>query len=277
MHLSKMVSTCESFDKTLIQRESWDVTNKLPISLVVITLNEEANIERCLRSVPFAAEIVVVDSFSTDRTVEIATNLGARVYQEKWRGYGGQKSFAADQATQEWILSLDADEALSPELAAEITAKFATLDRETGYLLPRRSFHLDRWIDHGGWRPDFQLRLLNKKHSMWNSASLHEKVEVKWQANFDHPILHWVFKSLSHQVITNDKYSTLSAEDLHRSGKKFSYLKILFKPPTKFVETYIVKKGFLDGMPGFIIAVGAAYSLFLKFAKLWELERVKKD
>jgi hypothetical protein len=112
---------------------------------------------------------------------------------------------------------------------------------------------------------------------MWNSASLHEKVEVKWQAAFDQPILHWVFKSLSHQVITNDKYSTLSAEDLHRSGKKFSYLKLLFKPPTKFVETYIVKKGFLDGMPGFIIAVGAAYSMFLKFAKLWELERVKKD
>ena len=137
-----MVSTCESFDKTLIQRESWIVTNKLPLSLVVITLNEEANIERCLRSVPFATDIVVVDSFSTDRTVEIATKLGARVFQEKWRGYGGQKSFATDQATQEWVLSLDADEALSPELAAEITAKFSSLDRETGYLLPRRSFHL---------------------------------------------------------------------------------------------------------------------------------------
>ncbi|MFS4461069.1 glycosyltransferase family 2 protein [Bdellovibrio sp. HCB2-146] len=253
------------------------MTKKLPLSLVVITLNEEANIERCIRSVPFAEDIVVVDSFSTDRTVEIATKLGARVVQEKWRGYGGQKAFATDLASQEWVLSLDADEALSPELAEELQQKFANLDREAGYLLPRRSFHLGRWIDHGGWRPDYQLRLFNKKHSMWNSASLHEKVEVKWQASFEHPILHWVFKDLSHQVVTNDKYSTLAAEDLHRSHKKFSYLKLFFKPFGKFIETYIVKKGFLDGMPGFIIAIGAAYSIFLKFAKLWELERAKKN
>ncbi|MNL56085.1 hypothetical protein D3C87_1795500 [compost metagenome] len=112
---------------------------------------------------------------------------------------------------------------------------------------------------------------------MWNSASLHEKVEVKWQASFQHPILHWVFKDLSHQVVTNDKYSTLAAEELYRSKKKFSYLKLFFKPFGKFIETYVVKKGFLDGMPGFIISIGAAYSIFLKFAKLWELERAKKN
>lgn len=249
---------------------------KLPISLVVITFNEESNIERCIRSVPFADDVVVVDSFSTDRTVELAQKCGARVFQEKWRGYGPQKAFATEQAQHSWVLSLDADEALSPEAVTEIYAKFSDLNPEAGYIFPRRSYHLGRWIGYGGWYPDYQLRLFNKDHSQWNSADLHEKVEVKVKLKLKAPILHWVFDSLSDQVVTNDRYSSLGAQQLFDKGKKFSYLKLIFKPWSKFVETYFWKRGFMDGLPGFIISVGAAYSVFLKFAKLWEMQRVRK-
>lgn len=250
---------------------------KLPISVVIITLNEEAHIERCIRSVPFADDIVVVDSFSADRTVEIAEKCGARVFKEKWKGFGPQKAFATEQAKNPWIISLDADEALSPELAAEIVESFSDLDPEAGYLFPRKSHHLGRWIEHGGWYPDYQLRLYNKTKSQWNSASLHEKVEVKKILKMKRDLLHWVFDNLSDQVITNDRYSTLGAKQLAEAHERFSYLKMIFKPFGKFVETYFVKRGFQDGLPGFIISVGAAYSLFLKFAKLWEIERAKKS
>ncbi|WP_374032777.1 glycosyltransferase family 2 protein [Bdellovibrio bacteriovorus] len=275
LSIQKMVSSRESFDKTLIQRESDSVT-KLPISLVIITLNEEAHIERCIRSAAFVDDVVVVDSFSTDRTVEIAQKCGARVFQEKWKGFGPQKAFAAAQAKNDWVLSLDADEALSPELASELYESFHSLDPEAGYLFPRKSYHLGRWIKYGGWYPDYQLRLFNKSRSQWNSADVHEKVEVKRMLKMKRDLLHWVFDGLSDQVITNDRYSTLGAKQLTASGKKFSYLKLIFKPWGKFIETYFVKRGFMDGMPGFVIAVGAAYSLFLKFAKQWEMERVHK-
>lgn len=245
---------------------------KLPISLVVVTLNEEANIERCLRSVPFAAEVVVVDSFSTDQTRELAQKLGARVLQEKWRGYGPQKAFAVSQAQNDWILSLDADEALSPELQQEIVEKFASLQPDTGYELPRRSFHLGRWIGHGGWYPDAQLRLFNRQQSNWSDDVLHEKVQVKHKVRLKNDLLHWVFEDLSDQVLTNNKYSTLGAQNLVRAGKRFSLFKLIFKPWTKFVECYFLKQGFRDGIPGFVIAVGAGYSMFLRHAKLWELE-----
>ncbi len=250
---------------------------KLPISLVIITLNEEAHIERCIRSAPFVDDVVVVDSLSSDRTVEIAEKCGARVFSEKWRGYGPQKALATSLAKHPWVLSLDADEALSPDLADEIMQKFTSLDDEAGYLFPRRSFHLGRWIGHGGWYPDYQLRLFNKNKSNWNSAALHEKVEVRHQLKMNRDLLHWVFDGISDQVVTNDKYSSLGAKQWVEAGRRFSLFKLLTKPPTKFIECYIFKAGFLDGLPGFIIAISAAYSVFLKFAKLWEIERVRKS
>jgi glycosyltransferase involved in cell wall biosynthesis len=263
------------FDKTM---KAWDFYKvmKLPLSLVVITLNEETNIERCLKSVPFASDIVVVDSLSTDRTVETAEKLGARVLTEKWRGYGPQKAFAVSQAKYDWILSLDADEALSPQAQQEILDKFASFQEEVGYEIPRLSWHLGRWILHGGWYPDYQLRLFHREHSKWTDAALHEKVEVNSKVRLEHPILHWVFDDLSDQVLTNDKYSTLGAANLNAQGKRFSLLKLIFKPWSKFIECYFIKLGFLDGRPGFIIAVGAAYSIFLRHAKLWEIQMKQK-
>lgn len=249
---------------------------KLPLSLVIITLNEEKNIERCIKSVPFASEIIVVDSFSKDKTAEIATGLNAKVYQNKWLGYGAQKAYAADLAINDWVLSLDADEALSSELQREIIEKFSSLDIYSGYELPRKSFHLGRWISYGGWYPDYQLRLFNKKQSQWNKDLVHEKVQVAKKEKLKSPIFHWVFDGISDQVITNDKYSTLGAEKLHDQNVRFNLAKLIFKPLSKFFECYFLKRGFLDGMPGFIIAVSAAYSVFLKFAKLWELQTLKK-
>ena len=248
-----------------------------PISVVVVTLNEEANIERCLRSVPFASELIVVDTFSSDRTVEIARGLGAKVVQEKWRGFGPQKKFAANLAQNDWVLSLDADEALSPELQQEIVARFESLKVGTAYTLPRKSFFLGRWIMHGGWYPDRQIRLFHKKHSQWNEAPIHEKVEAPVVSDeFRAPILHWVFDDISDQVRTNDRYSSLQAQERFARGERSNGFLIMFKPWVKFMECYFFKLGLLDGRAGLVIAVNAAYSVFLRHAKLRELADIKR-
>ncbi|MEK6772769.1 MAG: glycosyltransferase family 2 protein [Bdellovibrionota bacterium] len=250
---------------------------KLPISLTVITKNEEKNIERCLRSAPFVSEIILIDGESSDKTLELAQKLGANVFVENWQGFGPQKQIAVGKAKYDWILSLDADEALSPELSAEICARFSSLDEKTGYQIPRRSYHLGKWINFGGWFPDRQLRLFNKKFSNWDDAKIHEKVIAQNTETFQSTLLHWVFEDLSHQVQTNNRYSSLQAEALFAQGKKFSFFKLLVKPISKFIESYFLKRGFLDGMPGLIISVSASYSVFLKWAKLWELENKNKS
>ncbi len=246
---------------------------KLPISLVILSKNEEQNIERVLNSVDFCQEKLLVDSFSTDRTVELAKSLGARVIQTEWLGFGPQRRFATEQAQNDWVLFLDCDEVVSPELAQEIREGFGAFTPTAAYRLPRLSFHLGRWIRHGGWYPDWQIRLFHRQHAQWNHADLHEKVEAKEFRSLHQPLLHFVFRSLSHQVVTNDRYSSLGAQQLRQQKKAFHLIALVFRPFGKFFECYIVKRGFLDGLPGFIIAVGAAYSLFLRYAKLWELSQ----
>ncbi len=249
---------------------------KTPISLVIITKNEEARIAFCIRSVDFADDILVLDSESQDRTREIATQMGARVFNEAFRGFRDQKQRAADLAKHDWVLSLDADEALSPQLAEEIKNLDLSNAEASAFAIPRMSYHLGRWIKAGGWYPDRQIRLFNRKTSRWEKGAVHEKISSPNIVRLKSPILHWVFEDLSDQVQTNNKYSSLGAEDLRTRGKNFSLFMLLTKPISKFVECYILKRGFIDGMPGFIIAVSAAYSMFLKFAKLWELEKLKK-
>jgi glycosyltransferase involved in cell wall biosynthesis len=261
---------------------------KLPLSLVIITLNEEKNIERCIKSVPFVSEIVIFDSESLDRTCSIAQKTGEEmgvqvvIHQQPWLGYGLQKRQATGAARYDWVLNLDADEALTPELAAEIQEKFHDLNPEVGYLLPRKSFHLGRWILHGGWYPDRQLRLYHRQFANWSEDKIHERVvplestAKSWSTlSLRTPMLHFVFRDLRHQIETNNKYSSLQAEAYLRSGKRFSYFKFLVKPVSKFIECYFLKLGFLDGLPGFVIAVGAGYSVFLRWCKIWEQERIK--
>jgi hypothetical protein len=173
-------------------------------------------------------------------------------------------------------LNLDADEVLSTELANEIIHKFSSLDPQNAYEMPRKSYHLGRWINHGGWYPDRQRRLYNRKYSKWSDSQIHEHINSPKGGRLQSDIQHYVFKNLSDQIETNNRYSTLQAEEAHAKGQKFSLLKLIFKPKSKFFELYIIKKGFLDGLPGFIIAVGAAYSVFLRWAKIWEIEKKEK-
>ena len=245
-----------------------------PLSLTVITLNAEAHLARCLKSVPFATDVVVLDSGSTDRTVEVAKQLGARVFSEEWRGYGPQKQRASELAKHEWVLSLDSDEALSEQSAQELRELLAAGLNGEAYAFPRLSFHMGRWIRHGGWYPDWQVRLFDRRRTGWSADKLHEKVTAQEVSRLRHPIFHWVFKDLTDQVQANNRYSGLGAEQLAGKGRSFCLFHLLTKPWVKFFETYVWKRGFLDGLPGFIIAVGAAYSVFLKWAKLWELKRI---
>jgi len=246
------------------------------ISLTVITLNAEAHIARCLQSVPFAKDVVVVDSGSTDRTVEIAKSLGARVFSEEWRGFGPQKRRAGELAEHDWILNLDADEALSPAAQEELQSVLANLPISTeAFSFPRLSFHMGRWIKHGGWYPDRQVRLYDRRKVNWSTAALHEKIQTQRTTALQSPLHHWVFKNLTDQIATNNRYSGLGADELYKTGRRFSLIHLLVKPWIKFIEVYLWKRGFLDGLPGFIIAVGAGYSVFLKWSKLWEIQITK--
>lgn len=248
------------------------------ISAVVICLNEQDNIERCLSSLSWVDEVIVYDSGSKDETVVIAQKKGAKVIQGPWLGFGPTKKKATELATHDWIISIDADEEIPENLRNEILEKIKNLDVKTVYKIPRLSFYLGRWIKHGGWFPDFQIRLFNKKYYQWNTAPIHEKIEVLESQsqmqiqNLTNYFHHYVFKSIEHQVSTNNRYSSLQAQKMHADGKKFSYFHFLTKPYVKFIECYIFKLGFLDGWAGYVIARNAAYSALLKWVKLKEIE-----
>lgn len=244
------------------------------LSVTIVTLNEEKNIARAIESVrSFAQEILVVDSGSQDRTREIAEHLGAKVLQNPWRGYGQQKNFAQDHASHDWILNLDADEEVSPELAQEIQT---VLERDQdanvqGYLLPRLSFYLGRWIRHGGWYPNRLVRLANRKHARWSEPDVHEEWVVRGAVQvLQNDLLHFPFQDIREQVDTNLRFSRLGFEALKKKGQTKSFLKLLLKPVGKFLETYLIKRGFMDGLAGFIISVNAAHSIFLKYAYFFE-------
>jgi len=246
----------------------------MKISAAIITFNEETNIKRCIDSLDFCDEIVVVDSQSSDNTVEIAKKLSAKVIDQKFLGHIAQKQLAVESCTHDWILSLDADEEVSTMLRESILSCDFKND---GYSMDRVSFHLGRWIRHGGWYPDSKIRLFNKTKAYWGGYNPHDKVIVDGSVGkLRGDLKHYVFKDLRENIDTNNSYSSIMAEDLHKNGKKFSYIRLFLKPAGKFIETYIYKRGFQDGMAGFIIAIGAAYSMFLKYAKLWELEKIKQ-
>lgn len=252
---------------------------------MIITLNEEKGIARAIESASFCSDVVVLDSGSTDNTCQIARELGARVFLEEWRGFQAQKQRATDLAANDWVLSLDGDEAVSSELREEIKSILSGWARGEdqshftvdGYRMPRLTWNLGRWIRHGGWYPDYQLRFYNRTRAKWIGGQVHERVKAIRVEKLKGALLHYPFARHFDQVATNNRYSGLGAEALHSKGTKFQLSKLILKPISKFIETYIFKRGFLDGLPGFIIAVGAAYSIFLKFAKLWEIQKLGSD
>jgi len=251
---------------------------KLNLSLVVITLNEEDNIARCINSVPFANEVVVVDSGSTDRTVEIAKSLGAKVYSNEWKGYGAQKAFALGKAGCEWILSLDADEWLSDELQKEIPNVIQTGGQGHGvFAMKRLSRYLGEWIYHGGWYPDWQVRLFKKGAAEWDAnETIHESLKTSSSTALLSSLLyHEPFKSIKEHVDVNLKYAGLLAEKKFNQGKRenFAFM-IVLKTLFRFKMNYIFKGGFRDGVRGLIIAWNSAQSYMVQLYEIYK--RTKK-
>lgn len=250
----------------------------MKISVCIITFNEEKNIRRALQSVLWADEILVIDSESTDATRTIAEKLGATVITQKWLGFSKQKQFAADSAANDWILSLDADEEISPELREEILnlKNSPETDLADGYRIPRLTFYMNRPIRHGGWYPDWQLRFFNRKHGKWKDVLIHESIEIDDQSKTDklkNSIFHYSIENAAHHSrIITDRYAPLAARQMFEHGRKTSKLRIYTTGFTTFVQTYFLKLGFLDGLPGFCIARFAAHHAFLKHLILWELQ-----
>ena len=250
------------------------------LSVCIITGNEEDNIRRCLESVKWADEVVVVDSFSTDRTREIACEYTDRVFQHRWMGYIGQKAIARNLARGDWILFVDADEAVSPALREEI---LSTLRRGVpagvdGFDFPRQVWYMRRWIRHGDWYPDTKLRLFRRARGRCCGIEPHERIEVDGEVrHLGSPLFHYTYDDIADQVSTMNRFSSISARSEGLRNRSAFYLLwgILMHPPFRFFRCYFVKLGFLDGIAGLVIARSAAFSTFVKYAKLWEarLER----
>jgi glycosyltransferase involved in cell wall biosynthesis len=252
-----------------------------PVSVTIITLNEENNLARAIQSVSWADEVLIVDSGSTDKTREIAKGLGARVLENPWPGYGKQKNFAQTHAKNDWVLNIDADEEVSSELGAEIRDSLSLIQTGRlvagGFYFPRKTFYLGRWIRHGGWYPNFLVRLADRRVASWTEPSVHEELKVSGEVKaLSNPLHHYTFSNIQEQILTNLNFSRLGFMDLRRKGQAASLTKLVFKPIGKFLETYFLKRGCLDGLPGFIISVNAAHSMFLKYAYLIEA-RINED
>jgi glycosyltransferase involved in cell wall biosynthesis len=244
------------------------------VTVTLITHNEAANIAAALDSVRWADEIVVVDSESTDSTVEIAKRYTDRVIVRPWPGYVAQKNFAAEQASHDWILSLDADERVSAELADEIKSLLVKGPAAAGYRIPRVTFHFGRWIRSTDWYPDYQLRLYHRNRARWAGRYVHESVVVDGVVvKLQREIQHFAYRDVSHHLQTMDRYTTLAARQMFEDGRRASWIDILMTPRLTFFRNYVLRGGFRDGMPGLVISVMNAYYVGLKFAKLWELTR----
>ena len=245
----------------------------MTISICIICVNEEKNIRRCLESSTWADEIIVVDSMSQDRTVEMAREYTDKVYQRAWSGYSDQKNFALSKAKSDWILSIDADEEISQSLKDEITREIEKEDAKDGYRMPRLSFYQGRWIKHSGFYPDRQLRLFRRNRGYWVGKKVHEKVNVQGEIGLlKNELFHYPYKGIiSGQIRTVNNFTDLLAEDMYAEGKCYNLFPLFLRPPLKFVEVYFLKLGFLDGLAGFIIAVTSAYAMFVRYVKLREL------
>jgi glycosyltransferase involved in cell wall biosynthesis len=245
----------------------------MKISATVITLNEERHIGEALASLAWADEIVVVDSGSTDRTVEIARGYTDRVLVTDWPGYAAQKNRAAAEAANDWILSLDADERVTPELERSIADVREREPDVAGYRVARRAWYVDRWVRHGGWYPDWQVRLYDRRRARFEGDFVHESVRVDAPGTLDGDLLHYTVESMSDHHSRLDRYTTLAAEALAARGRRFSPARAVLQPPLTFLQTYVLKQGFRDGAAGLAIAGFAAYYVFLRQVKLWELTR----
>ena len=253
------------------------------LSVAIVAMNEEANIGRTLAGIRWADEIVLVDSGSTDRTCEIAREYGAKVIVEPWRGYVAQKNFAIDHCTQSWVLSLDADEEVSPELADEIRKVIADSNALNAYWLPRKNLFLGRWIRRGGFYPDPKMRLFRRGQAFVTGADPHDRIELREgidqrTGHFRNAMVHYAYPSLSYYLDHMNRYSSLGAKAAIAKGHRgFSFLNIVVRPLATFIYNYIVRLGFLDGREGLLLHLYHAVYVSNKYAKVWDLTRASED
>lgn len=250
------------------------MNTKPTLSAAIITYNEQENIQDCLDSVSdFVDEIVVLDSFSTDATEEICRrNLKVRFYKHPFDGHIEQKNRALEKCGSDWILSLDADERVSPELRDSIVNLILSNPKIVGAKFPRLTYHIHRYIRYGGWYPNARYRLVRKGMGYWGGENPHDKLILKGKGvKIKGDLIHFSEKDLSDQVQTINSFSSIVALTRYNKGRKFYLWRLLLKPISKFMEMYLLKRGFLDGMQGFIIAISSSFSSFLKEAKLYEL------
>lgn len=240
----------------------------MKISATIITYNEQNNIARAIESLRFCDEVVVVDSGSVDRTVEIADKLGARVLEHPWHGFAKQKNFAAEEARFDWIFSIDADESLSEALEGEMWQLKKHGPQHDAYTVPRLAQYLGRWILHSGWYPDRKIRLYNRQKGHWVGSYVHERVQVAGTiGHLESNLLHFTCDSLSQHLETMNRYTTLAAQQLAAEGVQIGWRHLLLDPPWTFFRSYFVNRGFLDGMEGLAIAYMASLYNFIKYAK----------
>ncbi len=252
----------------------------IKLSVVIITFNEEKNLERCLKSVvDVADDIVVVDSFSKDKTKEIALSYGARFIEHAFEGHIEQKNWAITQAQNPYVLSLDADEALSEELKTSILKVKASWEHD-GYEMNRLTNYCGKWIRHGGWYPDVKLRLWDSRKGSWGGVNPHDRYEMDRDAKIAHihgDLLHYSYYTFEDHIKQVNKFTDIAANMLMKAGKSPSHFKIFFGPKFKFFRDYILKLGFLDGYYGYTIAKISAHANFLKYAKHKQMYLAKRD
>ncbi len=241
----------------------------MPVTALVITLNEAAHIEACLNSVAWADERLVIDSGSTDETAAIAARLGATVISRPFDGYSAQKNFGASRASNDWIVSVDADERVTAGLAADMQAAVASPGDHAGFRMPRVTWHLGRWMRCTDWYPDNQLRLYDRRRARWNGLTVHESVSADGPVGrLTHELEHYAYRDIAHHLDTINKYTTLAADEMYARGRRTGPAELLLHPPAAFFRNYLLRRGVLGGTAGLIVSVMNSYYVFLKFAKL---------
>ncbi len=243
------------------------------ISISIRSCNEAKNIRECLESVSWADEIVVVDSNSTDNTVAIAREFTNKVIIQKWLGHIGQSRFATDQTKNQWVLHMDADERVSPALRDEILALDLENSPYDAYEMPRRHFFMQRWINHSAWYPDYKIRLFRKDVCTWGGYAPHDEVKVLGRKKkLKNDILHYIYRDIKHFQTTKNNYSSLTAADHYKNGKRARIIDFTLRPIYAFLYRYLIRLGIADGTAGLTIAAMESHAVFLKYIKLYELQ-----
>jgi glycosyltransferase involved in cell wall biosynthesis len=252
--------------------------NNHKLSVTIITKNEERNIRRCLESVKWADEIIILDSGSKDKTEEICKEYTSKVYQVEWLGFGRTKQKAVDMTSHEWVLSVDADEELTPELIEIIQRKISEPGIYDGFEIKRISQYLGKWIHFSGWNRDYPLRLFKQSKGHFNEKSVHESIVLSGKrGRINEPMLHYTYPDIETHIRKIDTYSECWAQDKANQGKKGTLTSTVLHTGIKFISTYFIKLGFLDGKTGFVLSINAALSVYMKHLKLWEKTRnIKK-